>query len=135
MAIYKICLTFELAYDYKSEDDKPITNNEELCNFDMTTYLNSLHPYDVANKFASDIYFIIPNSAKWNEYQQFYFSIVIRNIHIDDHQIDENYIKNILYDKYYEDEFFWTIKNIHGKNLVYKLDYRNEFASVVKDEE
>jgi len=135
MAIYKICLTFELSYDHKSDDDKPISDNEELYNFDMTTYLNSLHPYDVANKFASDIYFIIPNSTRWGEYQQLYFSVVIRNIHIDDRQIDENYIKNILYDKYYEDEFFWTIKNIHQKNLVYKLDYRNEFTSIVKIEE
>jgi hypothetical protein len=133
MAIYKICLTFELAYDYKSEDDKPITNNEELCNFDMTAYLNSLHPYDVANKFDSDVYFIIPNSARWIEYQQLSFSVDIRNI--DDRHIDENYIKNILYDKYYEDEFFWTIKNIHQKNLVYKLDYRNEFTNIVKIEE
>lgn len=127
MRIYNVCLIFQITHDHKSEDDKLDSDPENLKNFDLNTYLRSLNLDDLINKFNSDLYSILPDSVVWGDYQDLSFKIETA---LHDPYITEEYIKDILYDKYYEDESFWNISNLHKKHYVYKYDYRNEYTSV-----
>lgn len=126
MVSYIIELCFQYGIGYRKADDKSGSSEESLSNFNLTEYLGSLNPDVIANKLSSDLYSIEENTPIWISYQRLSFVINVENnidLSIDD-------IKNILYDKYYDDENFWTITSINRDNTKYVLDYRNEFTKI-----